>query len=138
MDDTSSVVSAPQAKQIVHENTYITSPEGYGETFVFKPQKVKEVLKRAIKEKMEGQAYDPVKGSQQAKQLAEVLREHVKALGFDRHKLIIQVTLGQKAGQAQNVASRCLWDPHTDGAVSEEYQNESLYCLCQVYCLYFQ
>lgn len=34
------------------------------QTFVFKPQKVKEVLKRAIKEKMEGQAYDPVKGSQ--------------------------------------------------------------------------
>ncbi len=34
------------------------------QTFVLKPQKVKEVLKRAIKEKMEGQAYDPVKGSQ--------------------------------------------------------------------------
>ena len=40
--------------------------------------------------------------------------------------------LGQKAGQAQNVASRCLWDSRTDGAVSEEYENESLYCLCQV------
>ncbi|CAL8467995.1 g7533 [Coccomyxa elongata] len=91
-----------------------------------------------MKERMHGHVYDPVKGSQQAKQLAEDLREQIKGLGFDRHKLIIQVTVGQKAGQAQNVASRCLWDPRTDGAVSEEYANESLYCLCQVYCLYFQ
>lgn len=32
--------------------------------FVFKTQKVKEVLRRAIKERIEGQKYDPVKGSQ--------------------------------------------------------------------------
>lgn len=106
------------------------------QAFVFKPQKVREVLKKAIKERMEGQVYDPVKGSQvhivkcvaqsilcpgswlaptvvtfncylqadfirvtlqQAKQLAEDLREYVKALGFDRHKLIIQVLFNRKS-----------------------------------------
>jgi hypothetical protein len=97
---------------------------------------------------------------QQAKQLAEDLREWVKALGFHRHKLIIevgiaagvrlarkmqgieglfrmpqkivQVTIGQKMGQEQRCASRCLWDIHTDGAVSETYENDSMYCICQV------
>ncbi len=43
----------------------------------------------------------------------------------------MQVTLGQKCGQAQRNASRCLWDPRTDGAASEYYENESLFCICQ-------
>lgn len=97
MDDNSSVVSVPQAKQIVYENTHITGPEGYGEarkwthrhlhdvrltlksslshtqeltavlsmqTYVFRPHNVREVIRKTIKERIEGQKYDPVKGSQ--------------------------------------------------------------------------
>ena len=175
------------------------------QSFLFKADKLRDVLKRALKERIEGQKYDPVKGSQagamsvvccpvrpvlpiltlliccalqQAKQLADDIREWVKALGFERHKLVIQVllhaesatrlgtgaslvyhsdcrglgnypggfmlwqtvvywalmqvTLGQKCGQAQRSAARCLWDPKTDGAVSEFCENESLFCICQV------
>ena len=89
----------------------------------------------------------------------------MKALGFERHKLVVQVphlllpcmltcitslcklllsacvrlvpqvTLGQKCGQAQRNASRCLWDPRTDGAASEYYENECLFCICQASAL---
>ena len=84
------------------------------------------------------------------------MRERVKALGFERHKLVVmvrswhalallrcqpdqlcqgyavgQVTLGQKQGQAQHVVSRCLWDIHTDGWASEMFENESMFCTCQ-------
>eukprot|EP00891_Asterochloris_glomerata_P006926 jgi/Astpho2/6926/e_gw1.00107.179.1_t len=87
---------------------------------------------------MKGQMYDPVKGAQYAKQLADDLREKVKALGYDRHKLVVQVTLGQKKGQAMRIVSRCLWDTHADASASEFYENETLYCVCQVYGLYFE
>ena len=43
-----------------------------------------------------------------------------------------QVTIGQKCGQAQRSRSWCLWDARTDGAVSECYENESMFCICQV------
>jgi len=95
---------------------------------------------------------------QYAKQLADDLREKIKALGYDRHKLVVQVrwsrqnkfhcscsfwivlmhglslqvTLGQKKGQAMRVVSRCLWDTHSDSSASELYENETLYCVCQV------
>ncbi|KAK9864763.1 hypothetical protein WJX84_003169 [Apatococcus fuscideae] len=129
-------VGAP--KQVVYENTYITSPEGYGPNTVFKKYKVQALLKQTLKERMEAQQYDPVKGAQQAKQLADDLRERVKALGYDRYKLVVQVTFGQKAGQAMRIVSRCLWDASCDNFASEVYENDSLYCVCQVYGLYFE
>ncbi|DBA67622.1 hypothetical protein WJX79_003344 [Trebouxia sp. C0005] len=49
-----------------------------------------------------------------------------------------QVTLGQKKGQAMRVVSRCLWDTHSDSSASELYENETLYCVCQVYGLYYE
>lgn len=37
---------------------------GKSQSFLFKADKLREVLKRALKERIEGQKYDPVKGSQ--------------------------------------------------------------------------
>ncbi|CAK0782866.1 hypothetical protein CVIRNUC_006061 [Coccomyxa viridis] len=110
LDDTASVLSGPP-KQLIDENTYITGPKGYGEAYVFKQQKVRDVVQSNLRDCMEGQRYDPVKAS--------------------------KVTIGQKTGQAQRSVSRFLWDVHTDGAASEYYENESLFCVCQVYGLYF-
>lgn len=55
-----------------------------------------------------------------------------------RYKLVIQVTLGQKKGQAMRIVSRCLWDANTDSFASEHYENDSLYCVAQVYGLYYE
>jgi hypothetical protein len=87
---------------------------------------------------MEKQQYDPVKAAQISKHIAEDLREKVKALGYERYKLVIQVTLGQKKGQAMRIVSRCLWDTNTDNFASEYYENDSLYCVCQVFGLYYE
>jgi len=124
-------------KEIV-ENTFITGPEGYGEGEKFQRHKVQEVLKTVLKEKMETQKYDPVKGAQIAKQLADDLREKVKLLGYNRYKLVVQVTVGQKTGQAMRIVARCLWDTANDSFASEYFENESMYCVCQIYGLYYE
>jgi len=69
---------------------------------------------------------------------ADDIRERVKALGFERHKLVVYVTLGELKGQTFNSCSRCLWDTATDGFASESYKNESLFCTAQVFGLYFE
>lgn len=125
-------------KEVVYENTYITGPEGYEPNAKFQHHKVLQVVRDLLKERMEGQKYDPVKGAQTAKQLADDLREKIKALGYERYKLVVQVTLGQEKGQAMRIASRCLWDTKSDNFASDCYQNDSLYCVCQVYGLYYE
>jgi len=125
-------------KEYVYENTYITEPEGYGEAAKFQKHKVQAIVKRLLHERLKEQQYDPVKGSQITKQLADDLREKVKALGYDRYKLVVQVTLGERQGQAMRILARCLWDTHADNYASEFFENETLYCVCQVYGLYFE
>ena len=68
---------------------------------------------------------------QLVKQLADDIREKVKSMGYDRYKLVVQVELGEKKGQAINMVSRCLWDTNTDGFASESYESETLFCNCQ-------
>ena len=125
-------------KEVVYENTFITEPEGYGPGAKFQRHKVQEILATVLKERIQKQKYDPIKAAQISKHIAEDLREKVKALGYDRYKLVIQVTLGQKKGQAMRIVSRCLWDTHTDSFASESYENDSLYCVCQVFGLYYE
>ena len=69
---------------------------------------------------------------------ADDIRERVKALGFDRHKLVVHVTTGELKQQAFSCTSRCLWDTASDGLASETYLNETLFCSAQVYALYFE
>eukprot|EP00775_Hariotina_reticulata_P010392 gene10392-10550_t len=125
-------------KEVLYENTYITTPAGYGDSTRLQRAKVQDILKAVLKERMEQQQYDAVKAAQISKHIAEDLREKVKALGYERHKLVIQVTLGQKKGQAMRIVSRCLWDTHNDNFASEYYENDSLYCVCQVFGLYYE
>lgn len=66
------------------------------------------------------------------------IRERVKALGFDRHKLVVHVSLGELKGQTFSSCSRCLWDTATDGFASESFKNESLFATAQVFALYFE
>lgn len=130
--------SAGQLKEIVFENTYITDPAGYGPRARFRAGEASAVLRAVLKERVADAPYDPSKAAQLTKHIAEDLREKIKALGCARHKLVVQVSLGQKAGQATRIVSRCLWDTSTDGFASESYENETMYCVCQVFALYYE
>jgi hypothetical protein len=137
MDDTG-IYTGGQLKEIIYENTFITDPASYGPRTQFRAHEVQAILRAVLRERMQEQQYDPVKAAHISKHIAEDLREKVKALGCERHKLVIQVTLGQKTGQAMRIASRCLWDTATDGFASETYENETLYCVCQVFAVYYE
>lgn len=69
---------------------------------------------------------------------ADDIRERVKALGFERHKVVVYVCLGELKGQTFSSCSLCLWDTATDGFASETFRNESLFATAQVFALYFE
>merc|ERR1711988_659935 len=115
------------AKQFLYENTYITGPEGYGEGTKFSSGIVRNVVRKIIEDRMEGATYDSTRASQIIKELSDMIKEKVKTMGYGRYKLVVQVTLGQKAGQCLRLASRCLWDTAADSCASAYYENETLF-----------
>lgn len=125
-------------KQFLYENTYITTPEGYGEGQKFQGGYVQKVIQKIIGEKMQGLTYDPARASQLGKELSDMIKERVRTMGYPRYKLVVQVTVGQKAGQCLRVASRCLWDTAADCCASAYCENESLFCVAMVYGLYYE
>mmetsp|Transcript_29799 Transcript_29799/g.65115 ORF Transcript_29799/g.65115 Transcript_29799/m.65115 type:complete len:135 (-) Transcript_29799:203-607(-) len=125
-------------KQIQYENTYITTPEGYGEGQKFRSSSVQKVLQQIITERMTGVQYDAQRASQTGKELSDMIKEKVKTMGFDRYKLVVQVTVGQRAGQCIRLASRCLWDVAADSCASATFENESLFCVAMVFGLYYE
>lgn len=77
--------------QYQYENTYITSPEGYGEGQKFQRGVVSKVVQKIITDKLTGMSYDSTKASQIGKELSDMIKEKVKTMGFPRYKLIVQV-----------------------------------------------
>mmetsp|Transcript_40174 Transcript_40174/g.67352 ORF Transcript_40174/g.67352 Transcript_40174/m.67352 type:complete len:135 (-) Transcript_40174:358-762(-) len=125
-------------KHIQYENTYITGPEGYGEGQKFRSSTVQRCIEQIIREKMTGLQYDAQRASQIGKELSDMIKEKVKTMGFDRYKLVVQVTVGQRAGQCIRLASRCLWDVAADSCASATFENESLFCVAMVFGLYYE
>lgn len=120
------------------DSTYRLSAEDHSPELVFKAAKVKQIIGSLFRERLTGQIYDPVTGTQTAKALASDIRDRVKALGFSRHKTIVQVSLCQQTGQSFASVSRCLWDSSQDTTVSECFENKSLVCEGQVHGLYYE
>ncbi|KAL6459329.1 hypothetical protein MHYP_G00328010 [Metynnis hypsauchen] len=53
------------------------------------------------------------------------------------YKLVCVVALGQKTGhEGVMLASRCLWDVHSDTCVSYTYQSLKLYCTGGLFAVY--
>lgn len=94
-------------KEIIYENTYITDPSGYGARAQLRLGEVQAILRAVLRERMEKQQYDPVKAAHISKHIAEDLREKVKALGCERHKLVIQVR-GLRGGAAARRSTECV------------------------------
>ena len=116
----------------------IRPDENASQGYKFMRGPVQKILTDTIKERLEGTQYDPLKSAQIAKELADTVKERVKNLGYERYKLVVQVTVGEKTGQALRLASRCLWDTATDNFASDFYENSSVFCVGMVFGLYYE
>lgn len=86
---------------------------------------MKEILHECLVERLTGQAYEGEKCNEAAKQLADVIRNRLKNLGYDRYKFIVQVLIGERRDQGVYFGTRCFWDANTDNQASETFTNVS-------------
>ncbi|KAJ1491603.1 flagellar outer dynein arm light chain 2 [Baffinella frigidus] len=113
----------------VMENTYIMKPQEHEK---FKANEVIKAVKALLDERLKGKKYDSNDSAQLSKELCTEIKEKVKEIGAPRHKLVVQVTIGEVQGQGVRIASRCLWDVETDNHASAYYTNPYLYCVAMV------
>mmetsp|Transcript_23676 Transcript_23676/g.38949 ORF Transcript_23676/g.38949 Transcript_23676/m.38949 type:complete len:119 (+) Transcript_23676:84-440(+) len=104
----------------------------------FIPNKVKIQINEVFNKRLKDLSYDASAAPELTKQLCDEIRDRVKTLGFKRHKLVVQVTVGEKQGQGVRVVSRCLWDDKTDNYCSETWQNGNMYVTAMVFGVYYE
>jgi hypothetical protein len=104
----------------------------------FRANEVIKAVKALLDERLKGKKYDSNESAQLSKELCTEIKEKVKEIGAPRHKLVVQVTIGEVQGQGVRIASRCLWDVETDNHASAYYTNPYLYCVAMVFACYYE
>ncbi|XP_048760125.1 dynein light chain Tctex-type protein 2B-like [Ostrea edulis] len=123
-----STVSVP-AKQ--YEPTYRMEPKvHYNEKTVY------DIVKELIDEKLEGMIYSKKYSGNLTKIISNQIKEKVKALHYDRYRIVCNVMLGENRGATVLATSRCAWDPKTDNFTSYSFQSKHLFCNVSVFAVY--
>eukprot|EP00128_Syssomonas_multiformis_P009348 Colp12_sorted_trinity150504_noHs@30991 len=115
------------------ENTYVTKPDKQK----FMPAIVKNVIRDVLAEKLQGVEYEADKVTQITKDVADEIRNRIKALELSRYKIVVQVLIGEQRGEGVKMSCRCLWDPETDNYVQDVFMNESFFCVAAAFGIYY-
>ena len=91
-------------------------------------------------ETLSSSTYEPTWASSRALQLADLIKERVKSLQFDRYKILVEVSIGSKGDSAPGtfIASQGLWNSSTDGFASKTFVNGTVFAVATVYGVYME
>lgn len=91
---------------------------------------MKEIIRECINERLTNQGYEGEKCHESARQLADLIRNRLKGLGYDRYKYVTQVLIGERREQGMYFGTRCFWDSNTDNQASENFTNVIILSVC--------
>ena len=97
---------------------------------------MKEILHTCLTERLTNAQYDGEKCAESAKVLADVIRNRLKTLGYDRYKFVVQVLIGERRDQGMYFGTRCFWDSNTDNQATENFTNDFIFCSATAYAVY--
>ncbi|XP_077988562.1 dynein light chain Tctex-type protein 2B-like [Glandiceps talaboti] len=125
----------PNKPKLNLENTYKMVPGDYQR---FSASRVERMLNNVLNTHLVGKTYDAKTATTLTINIAEVVKHKTKLMGFERHKIIADVVIGNVADQGAEISSRCLWDAKTDGFASTYFRNGTLFAVATVYAIYFE
>jgi len=124
-------ISSASGPTIEREPTYRLEPTN---RFDCKP--IKQAVKDVVDCKLENAVYDSKRCPLWIRSMSDDIKHKVKGLGFDRHKIVVFITLCQRTQQNAVCSSRCQWDPKNDNFVTYTFENQNLVCNVTVYGVY--
>jgi hypothetical protein len=102
----------------------------------FLPAQVKQIVNDVFTEKLQGQEYDNAAAQQQALEISEIIKRRCKNLKLNRFKIIVQVVIGELAGQGIRITSKCIWNSTHDNYASVSYQTNNIFAAAMVFGCY--
>ena len=128
-------ISADFAQPRKKENTYKMVPD---EDVKLSCPKIRDALDTLLKDELDDIGYDHDIASKLTCELSDKIKDKVKELNFTRHKIAVNVMVGQASNQGIEVASRCIWDDKNDNSVCVSYTNKDLFVIALVFGAYYE
>lgn len=120
----------------VWENTYIMAPK---DDEKFLPSKVTAVIDKVMTDKLKDKTYAPDDAKIWTLDLCNEIKQSVRTeLNIPRYNVIVQVVIGEHAGQGVRIASKCLWDVNADNWASFSFRNQTLFAVGMVFGCYYE
>ena len=102
----------------------------------FRAGKVQKQIEDTLERYLDGKKYDKDETPHLSCLIASNIKNDVKTLGFNRHRIICQVFIGENRGQAVQCVSRPLWDDKTDSFAQASYRSETLFAVALIHGVY--
>ena len=97
---------------------------------------MKAIIREVLDAQLTGKTYQSEHTSKWTKEIADEIRDRLKALNLERYKYMVQVVVGEQRGEGVRMGCRCFWDQDTDNYAYENFINDSLFCVASAYAVY--
>ncbi|XP_050352549.1 dynein light chain Tctex-type 5-like [Nymphalis io] len=115
-----------------YQPTYQLNPRKH-----FNIENVEKILKRLVNSELADVEYSEKLIPDLCLSLAENIRTAIKEENYDRYRIIVGVTIGQRRQQSVHMFHSFLWDHERDAFASHNFENCHIYANVVVYGVYF-
>ena len=117
-----------------------------GEQYQMKPRpgakfskvEVEKMIQKVLKDRFADQPYVWDNCQQQSKEATADIQKTLEEMGYNRYKLIVQLTIVEAANQGLRIASRCLWDPDVDNFAEYTLSTTTMHVNAVAFALYWE
>ncbi|CAG4946801.1 unnamed protein product [Colias eurytheme] len=125
-------ISKPTSKQVrTYQPTYQLNPRKR-----FNTEIIEKILRRIVDSELEEIEYSEKAVPELCISLAENIRTAIKEENYDRYRIIVLVTIGQRRQQSVHMFHSFLWDHDRDAFASYNFENCQIYANVVVYGVY--
>ena len=139
MSEQKSIVSNQMLDQQTNKKSQSNREESETNPSAFqlpKITKIRETIRELMQKKLDFMVYDNDIVQNTAKDFSELIKNNLKEKKLGRYKFIVQTIIGEQKNQGVQLVNKCFWDSNTDMFITEQFQNDHIFCVVLVYALY--
>ncbi|XP_066585303.1 dynein light chain Tctex-type protein 2-like [Prorops nasuta] len=116
-----------------YQNSYRLEPHN-----IFRVDAVDKIVQAVMIDNLCDVIYDPMESPNLCIKVATDIRKRILKLNFERHKIIVLVTIIERASQSFESLVGYLWDAERDNYSIFTYETKTLFSSCCVFGVYFE
>ncbi|XP_052755796.1 dynein light chain Tctex-type 5-A-like isoform X3 [Galleria mellonella] len=102
----------------------------------FDAEQIQKILQRVVSYELNEVEYSEKQIPELCLSLAETLRNAIKEENYNRYRIIVMVSIGQRRQQSVHIFHSFLWDHERDAFATFNYENCHLFANVVVYGVY--